>query len=81
MTEHSVSDMKNACHALAAQILTTPAYTNRCKWLRTQVAEMLKNIEHVEYYAKAYEEEYPYADVRNVYLADVLKSYDQQEDL
>ena len=59
MTPDSANDMRNACHNLAAQVLMSSAHTNRCKWLRNQVAEMLKNPEHIEYYAKQYAKEYP----------------------
>lgn len=79
MTPDSADDMRSACHALAAQVLMSRAVSNRCKWLRDQVADLLKNPEHIEYYAKQYQREYPYADVRNPYLADTLKEWDSMD--
>ena len=78
MTEESARDMRNACHNLAAEVLRSPAFSNRCKWLRDQVADMLKNPEHIEYYTKQYHKDYAYADVRNPYLASALKEWDEQ---
>ena len=78
MTPESTEDMKNACHSLAEYILRRPAKTNRCKWLQKQLVDLLTANDHILYYAQRYSDEYPYADIRNSYLADVLKAYDQE---
>lgn len=78
MTPESSESMKNACHVLAEHILRMPAYTNRCKWLKEQIADLLRSNDHVLWYATKYEEEYPYADVPTEYLANILKAYDEE---
>jgi len=78
MTPDSTRSMKNACHVLAEHIMRMPAYTNRCKWLREQVSELLKSDEVIESYATKYQQEYPYADAPTEYLANILKSYDEE---
>ena len=79
MTPDSTESMRSACHVLAEHILRMPAYSNRCKWLRQQVADMLKTNDHILYYAERYDQEYPYADAPTQYLAEVLKAYDSEE--
>ena len=74
----SIQSMRNACHALAAKIMHTGANTNRCKWLREAVFELLKTDEFIEDLAVKYGKEYPYADVQSPYLVDVLRSYDDE---
>lgn len=78
MTPESTEDMRNACHALAEHVLRRPCPTNRAKWLQQQVVDLLTKNDHILWYAQAYEKEYPYADVRNPYLVDALKAYDQE---
>lgn len=78
MNLDSTRSMKNACHVLAEHIMRMPAYTNRCKWLREQVSELLKSDEVIESYATKYQQEYPYADAPTEYLANILKSYDEE---
>lgn len=78
MTPESTESMKNACHVLAEHIMRMPAYSNRCKWLKDQVANLLKTNDHVLYYAQQYQDEYPYADAPTEYLANILKSYDEE---
>ena len=79
MTPDSTESMRSACHVLAEHVLRMPAYSNRCKWLRQQVADMLKTNDHILYYAEQYDKEYPYADAPTEYLAEVLKAYDSEE--
>ena len=78
MSPNSITSMKNACHVLAEHIMRMPAYTNRCKWLREQASELLKSDEAIESYATKYQQEYPYADAPTEYLANILKSYDEE---
>lgn len=78
MTPDSTEAMKNACHALAEHIMRMPAYSNRCKWLKEQVADLLKTNDHVLWYAQRYQDEYSYADAPTEYLANILKSYDEE---
>lgn len=78
MTPDSTQAMKNACHVLAEHIMRMPAYSNRCKWLREQIADLLKTNDHVLYYAQRYQDDYPYADAPTEYLANILKSYDEE---
>lgn len=78
MTPESINSMKNASHALAEHILRMPAYTNRCKWLKQQVADRIVNNSFVSDLAKLYEIEYPYADAPTEYLASILRSYDEE---
>lgn len=78
MTPESSENMRNACHSLAAQVMHTSARTNRCKWLRETVFELLKNPEFTEEMTLKYDKEYPYADVQSAYLVDVLKAYDEE---
>ena len=78
MTPDSTEAMKNACHVLAEHVMRMPAYSNRCKWLKAQIADLLKTNDHVLYYAQRYQDEYPYADAPTEYLANILKSYDEE---
>ena len=78
MSHDSKASMRNACHVLAEHIMRMPAYTNRCKWLREQIAELLKNDEHIDCYATKYQQDYPYADAPTEYLANILRSYDEE---
>ena len=78
MTPESTEDMKAAMHLLAEYILRQPARTNRCKWLKSQIVELLTTNNNVLYYTQKYGDEYKYADVRSEYLVEVLKSYDQE---
>ena len=78
MTDQSLSDMKSACHGTAEWVLRRPTVTNRCKWLQKKVAALLSSPEFIQEYAEQYDKEYPYADVRNPYLVQALKTYDQE---
>ena len=78
MTTLSHREMRNACHALAAQIMHTSARTNRCKWLREAVFELLKDEDFIDTTARKYAREYPYADAPTEYLAEVMKAYDEE---
>lgn len=79
MTPETSESMKTACHVLAEHVLRMPAYSNRCKWLREQVAEYLKDGERIISYAEAYEVDYPYAQAPTEYLASILKAYDNEQ--
>ena len=76
MTKESRQSMRDACHALAAVVLQSRARTNRCKWLRSKVADLLTDDTKIDQLIEQYSAEYPYADAPTEYLADVLKSYD-----
>ena len=78
MTPETSESMKTACHVLAEHVLRMPAYSNRCKWLREQVAEHLKDGERITSFAEAYEVDYPYAQAPTEYLASILKAYDDE---
>lgn len=78
MTPESTEDMKGAMHLMAEYILRVPTRGNRCKWLQEQLVELLTTNNNVLYYTQKYQDEYPYADVRSEYLAEVLKTYDQE---
>ena len=78
MTPEATEDMRNACHAMAEHVLRRTCNSNRSKWLRDQVVELLTKNDHILWYAQAYEKAYPYADVRNPYLVEALKAYDQE---
>ena len=78
MTPESTEDMQTAMHLLAEYILRVPVRSNRCKWLKSQLVELLTTNNNVLYYTQKYQDEYPYADVRSEYLADALKAYDQE---
>ena len=78
MTPESTEDMRNAMHLMAEYVLRIPTRGNRCKWLKEQLVDLLTINDHVLYYAEKYDNEYPYADVRSEYLAQALKSYDQE---
>lgn len=77
MTPDSLDDMQSTCNYLAAQLQLTSLDCNRSRWVRDQVVKMLRTPDHVEYYARKYKKEYPYADVRNPYLVDALKELDK----
>ena len=81
LSKLSNQEMRNACHALAAQVGHTPARTNRCKWLRDKVFELLKADNFIDIMTDLYSEEYPYAEVPTEYLAAVLRAYDAKEDV
>ena len=78
MTEESKQAMRDACHSLAAIILQTRARTNRCKWLRSKIAGLLTDDLEISNLTTQYSEEYPYADAPTEYLANVLRSYDEE---
>ena len=78
MTPEATEDMRNACHAMAEHVLRRTCSSNRSKWLRDQVVELLTKNDHILWYAQAYEKTYPYADVRNPYLVEALKAYDEE---
>ncbi len=78
MTPDSQQSMTNAAHSLAEHILRMPAYTNRCKWLRQQIANRVVNDRFIDDLAKLYDVEYPYADAPTEYLASILRSYDEE---
>ena len=76
MPEQTIDDMRAACHALAEHILRRPCKSNRSKWLRDQLVDQLTKNDHILYYADQYDQEYPYSEIRNPYLVEVLKNYD-----
>ena len=78
MTPEATEDMQAAMHLLAEYILRVPARGNRCKWLKSQLVELLTTNNTVLYYAQKYQDEYAYADVRSEYLVEVLKAYDEE---
>ena len=78
MTEQSREDMKNACHLTAEWVLRSPSSSNRGKWLKKQIATFLSKAETIDYYAEKYSSEYRYADVPSAFLAEILKSYDEE---
>ena len=78
MTPEATEEMKAACHSLAEHVLRMPCSTNRCKWLKSQIADLLKVNDHILWYAGAYEKDYPYADVPSPYLAELVRAYDQE---
>jgi len=78
MTPEANESMKTACHVLAEHVLRMPAYSNRCKWLREQIAKYLKNGDHISSYCQQYEKDYPYAQAPTQYLASILKAYDDE---
>lgn len=78
MTPESIDNMTSAAHALAEHVLRMPAYTNRCKWLKAQVADRIVNDRFIADLARLYEVEYPYADAPTEYLASILRSYDEE---
>ena len=78
MTPESTDDMRAACHVLAEHVLRMPAYSNRCKWLREQIANLLRTNDHILWYAQQYQDDYPYADIPNPYLVDILKAYEEE---
>ena len=43
------------------------------------MVNLLTKNDHILWYAQAYEKEYLYADVRNPYLVEALKAYDQED--
>ena len=77
MSEHSKQEMKSACHSSAEWVLRRPCRTNRCKWVRDYIADMLKDPEFIEELISKYQAEYKYADVRSSFLADALRAYDE----
>ena len=78
MSPDSRDKMESACHVLAEYILRFPARTNRCKWLRAQIANEIVGAIRITNYNDQYRREYPYADAPTEYLADILKAYDQE---
>ena len=78
MTPDSEKSMQEACHALAEHVLRMPAYSNRGKWLKEQIAQRISNDRFIGDLARLYQIEYPYADVPSAYLVDILKSYDSE---
>jgi hypothetical protein len=70
--------MISSAHALAEHILRMPAHTNRGRWLRKQIADRVVNDRFINDLARLYDVEYPYADAPTEYLAEALKSYDQE---
>jgi len=79
MTPESTQSMTNAAHALAEHVLRMPAHTNRCKWLKEQIAKRIVNDRFIDDLARLYDVDYPYADAPTEYLASILRSYDEEE--
>ena len=77
MTEQSRQEMKSACHYMAEYIMRRPCRSNRCKWLRDQLVDLLKSQSHIDWYADQYDKEYLYADAPNEFFAQMLQSYDE----
>ena len=80
MTEQSRNEMKQACHLTAEWVLRSPSVGNRGKWLRQRIATFLSRPETIEYYTEEYFKDYPYADASSTFLAEILKSYDEEID-
>lgn len=78
MTPRQIKDMREACHVLAEHIMRQPTGTNRCDWLKKEFVATLLEKGNIEELAFEYGEAYPYTDVQNPYLVDVLKSYDEE---
>ena len=78
MNPRQIKDMREACHILAEHIMRQPTRTNRCDWLKKEFVTTLLEKGNIEELAFEYGEAYPYADVQNPYLVDVLKSYDEE---
>lgn len=69
-------EMREACHLLAEHIMRTPAPRNSMIWLKRQMLDILLKSDNIDLLAQDYFEEYPYADIQNPYLVEVLKDYD-----
>lgn len=78
MTKHSENEIREACHMLAEHIMRAPANRNSMKWLKEQMLEILLKEDNIRELAADYADEYPYADVQNPYLVEVLKAYDAE---
>lgn len=78
MTKQSRDEMKDACHLMAEWVLRNPSVSHRGKWLKQQIATFLSKPETIEYYTEEYSKDYQYADVRSAFLAEILKSYDEE---
>lgn len=79
MTLDPGRSMTTAAHVLAEHILRMPAHTNRCKWLKAQIAKRIINDRFIDDLARLYDIEYPYADAPTEYLASILRSYDEED--
>ncbi len=76
MTSQQTIEMQETMHILAEYILRQPCTSNREKWLKGQISELLTSNNNVLFYAQRYEDEYEYAGVANPYLVEMLKAYD-----
>lgn len=74
----SKKEMTEACRYLAEHIMRFPSHRHSHEWIKQQVLDILLKADNIEALAEEYSEEYPYADVQNPYLAEVLKQYDQE---
>ena len=72
----SQDEVREACHLLAEHIMRAPAPRNSMVWLKRQMLDMLLKSDNIEALAEEYSQEYPYADIRNSYLVETLKSFD-----
>lgn len=71
-------EMTEACHYLAEHIMRFPARRHSHEWVKQQMLDILLKADNIEILAEEYSEEYPYANVQNPYLVEVLKQYDQE---
>ena len=69
-------EMREACHLLAEHIMRTPAPRNSMVWLKRQMLDILLKSDNIDLLAQDYSEDYPYADIQNPYLVEVLRDYD-----
>ena len=76
MTKNAEEEIREACHIMAEHIMRTRPGRHSYEWLREQMLEILLEPTNIEGLAYDYAQEYPYAEVQNPYLVEVLKAYD-----
>jgi len=76
--EQSIREMKDSCHLLAEHLMRVSVKTNRNRWVRQYLVDLLLDDRNVEELVRQYEADYPYADAPTEYLAEVLKAYDEE---
>ena len=74
-----MSNIKEASHLVAEAIMRINSTQPAVKFVKEQMLDILLSADNIATLEEEYREEYPYADIQNSYLADVLKQYDQND--
>ena len=78
MKHTAIDEMREACHLLAEYLMRFKGARHSQQWLRDELIQVILGAGNIEDLARDYAAEYDYADVQNPFLADALKTYDEE---